>query len=1130
MSDETTLQQKDIFYADTSLKDYYKSLQVMYTNAVNMITAINQSLTSSSSKVYVNIVGASGNTKTTVELPSLLYLENKIEELENGFTSLFNITKSGEAWFSKSSDMFKLQLVKSSSAPVQPIIEGASTDLKASIRDNNFLRDLVSPKMVLKVNISNIPDNVEKVFMKKIIISNAAVFNQLKNMNISSYEETAAALYTLRKGIDYEEYDSTIDLPVKNDPYVSEFRIEHIPQIEGGNPWISNSSSSRRTYRVQLSTMQYHGSDDTSIEYTLRPGDYVCLGNTSTVYKVTNVDITKMSADIEEYIGHTALTTFENNNQMVLSIYNDSYAHYNYVEVPLEENQFICVFIGIVYNNVRSTLSSPILIDLGSIYMYDQYGNKILDSNGNHMTYIEYYDKYCNNIGDLILGLTQSAYPQISNYSNDVIYTLLNSDVMKDMVNASINGESLLQVVPINKHLIDTTTTEEIINLHSQKSDLNSQLNSLKDNIDSVYNSLVSTDFSKEVDITQESLQSQLQGYYSQRINLQKQLNAVIDNINAVSADVTIARDNTKYRIRGITNTQVIDTYLHTFGNDKLDIIGMECEYKYKSPLKDNTSVMDINSNVFTDWNKLPSVDKQRKLVFNSTLSSFSVEYVDYSSTQNIIKWNQIDIPITRGEDVVLRIRYKYNLGQPFIDLYSPWSDEIVMMFPTEYMDAVEVSSILAANEADTMSARFREALLDEGYQEHINNSLTVGDRTFFHMPENIYSGFNTPENNMINLKDKLTDLSNDLAQTKNMIESEVNKKYTVYLNYDEGNVELFHNNINRVSIWNNDHITDSFIKKKMNLIIKNTGDVDVKFYSIFPGNTDIPLLLSNNEFYEQRVRHYERVPMFVNNELSYQTLGQWIYFRQDNAFTAQDVYLDDSAQNLQDYRMLNSNAANLYFTALNSYIMKDYSQALLGYRKRNSGEIRNIMDVQWMGLDWQGDGTFKQLMSTMEIEEADVTKYTNKDISFFFYQNDLSNNYLTRFEDICGTNELGTTIFLDEDTSISEFISLNTVNGIEAGTATFTGAFLYPDLLSRSAVLTDGKDAGFIKIETGKSLSIPVTFEYALDGERLTKITKALYFDIRDSLDLEPQHFMLEITANYDFSASGNAINNFGI
>ena len=1120
----------NIKYDNTSLKDYYNSIQNMYTNAVNMMTALNQSLSSSSSKVYVNLVDSNGESYTTVQLPSLLYLENKLEDLENNFSSLFSITESGEAWFNKSSDMFKLQLVKSSSAPATPIRKEDDM-LYATVRDNNFLKDLVSPKTILKVGLSNLPENAEKLFMKKIVISNEATFNTLKAMNLQSYEETAAALYNLRKGIDYEEYDSTIDLPVKRDRYNSQFKILSMPKLEYGNPWNGNDLSSKLTYRVELDTLQYHDADDTSIEYTLRTGDKLSLGNTSSIYLVKSVDITEMTIDMEEYIGHSNVVPFDENSQMVLTVYNESYSEYDYAEVPLEENQFICVFLGVIYNNVRSMLSSPMLLNLATIYMYDANGNKIFDSYGNHMTYIEYYDKYCMNIGDLILGLTESAYPQISNYTNDVIYNILNGDNVKEMVSASVTEDNLLQVVPINKHLIDSTTTEEIINLHSQKSELNSQLNSLKDNIDNVYNSLVSTDFSKEVDITQESLQSQLQDYYSQRITLQKQLNAVIDNINAVSADVTIARDETKYRIRGITNTEVLEQYLHTFGNDKLDIIGLEVEYKYKSTLKDTTSVMNINSNIFTDWNRLDNIDRQRKIVFNSTLSSFGVEYVDYGTTQNIIKWNQIDIPITRGEDVIVRIRYKYNIGQPFLNLYSPWSDEITIIFPTEYMDSVEVSSILETNENDTVSAKFRETLLGEGYQEHINNALTVADHTFYHMPENIYSGFNTPENNMISLKDKLNQMSTDLANTKTMIETELNKKYSVYLNYDEGNVLLFNNTINRINIWNNDHISDSFVKKKMNIIIKNTGDVDVKFYSIFPGNTDIPLLLSNNEFYENRIRHYERVPIYVDNVLSYQTLGQWVYFRQDNAYTSQDIYLDDSAQNLQDYRMLNSNAANLYFTALNSYIKKDYSQALLGYRKRNTGEVRNIMDVTWVGLDWQADGTFKQLMSTMEIEEADTTKYTGKDNSFFFYKNDLSNNYLTRFEDICGTNELGQTIFLDENTSLSEFVSLNTVNGIQAGMSTFVGAFLYPDLLGRATVLTEGKDSSFIKVETGKSIAIPVTFEYALDGNDVTKLTKALYFDLRDSLDQEPQHFMLEITANYDYSASGSAINSgFGI
>ena len=688
-----------------------------------------------------------------------------------------------------------------------------------------------------------------------------------------------------------------------------------------------------------------------------------------------------------------------------------------------------------------------------------------------------------------------------------------------------------MKVVPINKHLVDNTTTEEIINLHAQKSELNSQLKNIQDNIDNVYNTLVNTDFAQEIDITQQSLQAQLQEYYAQRLTLQKQLNAVIDTINTASVDVTIAKDNTKYRIRGVTNVEPLENYLDTYASNDFKIIGLECEYKYKSILKDTTNVMNINSNLFTDWNRIDNIDRQRKLVFNASLSGFHTEYVDYSSTQNIIKWNQIDIPIQKGEDVIIRIRYKYNVGQPFINIYSPWSDEFVMQFPTEYLDNVELNSIIATNEEDTINAKFRETLINDGYQQHITNALTVNNTTFYHMPENIYSGFNTQENNMISLKDKLTEMSIDIENTKSIVETEFNKKYSVLLNYDEGNVELFNGNINKVNIYNNDHINDAFVKKHMNIIIKNTGSTNIRFYSIFPGNIDIPLILSNNEFYEKYIQHYERVPITCGGELTLQTLGQWIYFRQDNPYTGHIIYNDDLAQDLKDYRRLNDNTEKLSFEALNTYIRKDYSQALVAYRKRNEGEIRNIIDLTWVGLDFSaGDGTFNELTTTLSLEDTLTEKYSRKDPSWFLYVQDFSNNYLTKFEDICGINESGVTIFLDEQTSLSEFIAQNTVNGITAGTNTFVGAFLYPDLLARTTILTDGKYNGFIELEVGKSLSIPITFEYSLDGDLVTEITKALYFDLRDSYDLEPTHYMLEITAHCDFSSTGTLIGNFGI
>ena len=71
-----------------TLKEYYVNLQSMYNNAVNMLTAINQSLQTSSTDVLVNIMDTD-DTYTTVRIPSFLYLENKLEQLESNFNSLF---------------------------------------------------------------------------------------------------------------------------------------------------------------------------------------------------------------------------------------------------------------------------------------------------------------------------------------------------------------------------------------------------------------------------------------------------------------------------------------------------------------------------------------------------------------------------------------------------------------------------------------------------------------------------------------------------------------------------------------------------------------------------------------------------------------------------------------------------------------------------------------------------------------------------------------------------------------------------------------------------------------------------------------------------------------------------------
>lgn len=1148
---------------NSSLKEYYIKLNNMMNNAVNMLTAINQSLSTSASEITVTVADTD-NSNITVRIPSFLYLENKLEQLDSNFNALFNMPKSGEAWFQKSSDMFKLQMVKSGSAPVTPVVSNITGGFM--YKDNTFLKDLVNPKTFIRLNITNLPDNINKIFMRKMVIFDTSTISYLQNLK--TYEEYIAALYDKSRGTAYEIYDSEIELPVKHDIYKSQFKIEEIIDQDNGNPWYDESG--KLLYKVRFDTITYTDAEDSSIELMLKPGDLICLPDRYAIYRVKNVqsiynmDNTDDENDhiviLEEYLGHIALQPYEENSSIVFELYNEDYSKYHYVDIPLEENPYITVFLATVQNNVRSQLSDAVFINLNNIYLVDDKGNYIKDNNGNNISYMEYYEKYCKNIGDMILGFTESAYPQISNYSNNDLNRMTASAEMKNIVTQTLYKENnpVLNVTKINSHLIDDTVAENIMSLHEQKAELKSQLNTVQTNIDNVYNQLTTTDFSQEVSVTQESLRSQLNTYYQERLALQKQTISVIDNINLLKGDVT-GLSKSKFRIRGITDacdmndsdlTSPFVEYLHTQFGNKCDIIGMEVEYKYKSVNKDTTTLESNTNSLFTDWNKMPSVMRQRYLEFDNT-GKYEVKFVKYNSANNIIKWNQIDIPINSGEDVVLRIRYIYSIGQPFITLYTPWSDETTISFPVDLIEVTEMSTVLEDNELDTISAKFTKTLINEGYQEHISNTIIDNSQIFYHMPENIYSGFNTQENKLISLKDKLNSMTNDIEVYKNIINNELNSEYEIYLEFDNNTILLTNNTDNNILI--NELINgnnDTFIKKKMNLIIRNTGSTMIKLYSIFPGNVNTPLLKTDMEFYNKYVKDYERVPILKSGgatpqeNIIWQTLGQWIYFRQNNPFTKEDYYLNTKVQRNNDNVSAGKNE-KFTFTGNGStihpnYIKQDRNQALLGYRERVdnisvdiSSDVINNLDISSIiNIDPTSPEYARNLVScilnaakdNINIKYTNSIDYTNVDISDFIYDNILpeneSNLYILKYEHICGKDLTNQPVYMSEKQKISDFMNYSFDGwGFDKKTA-FNGAFLIPEILSETQIICDEMDKNqYKKLDVGKSLSIPLIFEYYLDGDELKDITKTLAFDIRTSLMQDPEHYVLNIKAIYDYT-----------
>lgn len=1127
--------------SNSSLKEYYVKLQELYINAVNMLTALNQSLSTTASEVSVNLID-SNNITSTVRIPSFLYLENKIEELNNNFGNIFKMPNSGEAWFSNSSNMFKLNLVKTNNAPASLNI--ITDNLYASTTSNNFLKDLVNPKTYLRFNLNGISDNIDKIFMKKMIIYNESLFNEIGNLKELSYSEIKMGLYNYNKGIDYDEYDSELKMPIKKDQFISEFKIVEIPTLDSGNPW-KNIDNSKLLYKIKVDTLKYYDHDDNSIEFTLKTGDFLTLKDNYAVYKIKNIvtqtnnNISEYYLILEEYVGHVALQTFEENSAMIFNIYNENYEKYHYIDVPLEENPYIIVFLGSIYNNVRSILSDGILINLNTLYIKDENSNYIYDTNSSTpMTYIEYYNKYCKNIGDLILGLTETAYPQLSNFSKETLNMLENSDAIKNYVNNTVDVSKTLVVQKINSHLTDDVTSENILKLHNQKNSINSQLMSLQSNIDQVYNQLISTDFSQEVNITQELLKSQLDSYYTERLELQKQQIAIIDNINSLSAqNKNISKS--KYRIRGVTLTDSFIEYLHSI-NLNCDIIGLEIEYKYKSINSDTNNVTDINSVLFTDWNKITNIERERKLEFDN-IGNYSIKFEEYNTSSNIIKWNQLDIPINQGEDVIVKIRYKYCIGQPFINLYTPWSDEFTVVFPNEFLESNEIVDVINENKDDSINAKFNSTLINEGYQEHINNKIIDNSQVFFHMPENIYSGFNTNENKLISLKDKLISLDNDVNKYTSLLNDSLNNNYKVYIEWDNNVLELSNSTDNNILInESNSGVNDMFIRKNMNLIIKNTGSTPIKFYSLFPGNLNVSLLNTNKQYYEREIVNYDRVPILINgsnltNEnIYYQTLGQWVYFRQTNPYTNNNLYVtaNDDSDYSQWIRMDQNNITSfIYEVKYKDYISSNL-QGMLGYRKRiyDNYTEQNLNRYSTLTLDSFGKLVFTN--SNYDSSSSNNLNYNNVDVSMFIYNNSKveDNNFLLKYEHIVGHDSPSTNqVYLSEGLSLQNFIANYKPKNINQP-SDLNGGFLIPNLLNKTQLQCSNETNNqYIKLDVGSSISIPILFEYYLDGTSETgkSVTKTIAFDLKPSLVKDQDFYIINVTAKYDLSLINNNLNN---
>lgn len=1129
---------------NNSLKDYYIQLKKLHDKTLKIINGIQVAFKSYSSHVNIQF----DDDSAPITIPSFLYLENKLEEMENSFNYLINVPSDGETWFTKNSEMYKLNVVQSNVLPAIPSIEYNYENL-VNIEQNNFFKDLIFPKTSIRLDISNLGSNIHEVYVKKIVLQNQELIDDIFNDNeLILYTDYKEKLYLAENNVDYLEYDSRINVPINQSKYDSKFNIVTVKESYIDDDKESSSYNSL-LYKIKFDTLYYYNIYDHSISYKLKEGDLLTLNHKYGIYKVKQINEYPSDIDtennieyeviLEETNGHVLLETYDVNEDMFMTLYGEVVNTKNlYIDILLDENPYVIIFVSAIYNNIKSNWSNALKLNLNNIKVQD---------GSQKISYIEYYNKYCTNIGDLITSISKVTYNQIDEYTNEELKELTTGSIMQGLVTQTLykDNAEVLTITPINLHLVDDDLSNNLANLHKQKIELSNNLSNINSNINSTFNQLTNTDFSQDTSITQLYLKDKLTTYYNERLSNQQQLISIINNIDLIKNDI-VGYDDIKFRIRGVTNASDVDengieseivSYLKETYGEKCELIGLEVEYKYKNIHNNTTTLQNNFDTLFTDWVRVNNIEKQRYLKFDRLTNKYTIDFINYNTNTNIIKWNQVDIPIKAGEDVIIRIRYKYNIGQPFINLYTPWSDNITITYTDTILgSSIDISSILQQNSIDLHKAQFMEELINGGYQDHINNKIIDNSQVYYHMPENIYSGFNTAENKFISLKDKLLDIDNDINEYKLYINNELNSEYKVFLQDGENLIELNKNTINFVGYTHPLNITDTFVKKTLNLVIKNTGTTPINLYSIFPGNIDIPLIHSNIDYYinSKQISNYERVPLLMENIINpresvfEQVLGQWIYFRYDNPFTKQYLYSISQSQDYYDSSVLKSagnQELSINYNLFKNYIQTDDKQLLLA--NRNTFNDYNQHKCVWgvLGIDF----TKKQVNINEELTQ-DINYYTSDNISKFIYNNMVLKyehmKYVSKNQELYFDNNTMITTLFKENANLLTNIGFNSINDIY-------GMFLIPELESKSQIICDtqgpsSKLPQSKKLNIGESISIPILFEYFLDVTKANTIYKTLSFSLQTSLTKEIDNYMLKVQISNNINVNDNIINKY--
>ena len=729
-------------------------------NLVDMLTKINQLITSSSPSVTLNLTDKSGVAKTFT-LPSFGFLKSEIDRLNNNINSIYSINTTGSLIQPSSNNIFqKVVTVDLNKEPS----DVSNLNLVSSFKSqrNYFFDNLLNPVLSVEFDLGGkIDDNIRKCLVRRYIIS----FDQDAQGNFTANGQSALnsfnTLYRNNNNIDMTGFENWYQTtPGITDPTNIDYE-EQIIDLEPNNLQFNgifsvlsiDTDTVNNLIWYTVNTLQYADTQTNEIKQLAVNDELIInLPQSSTRYKITQISTANANPRL-------VLTRVEGIQPIPVGV--GTLKFYS----PIIYSKKLQVNIG--YNERNVVFVKALDTD-----------NYILSKNWS--TGVGYWTNDLKlNSSDAENGKT------MDQYYVDTVYDY--GEVLKDLVAKKIPNKfgappdaptlnvANFKVVQINTHLTNNADSNNLKNMHNQATSLKTQITQINSAIQNTNKKIKATRFTSDAQKNQNV--NDLNKLQTTLNSTSKLYSSVISNINqlAASPNVNIAPS---YAVRGFW---LMPPSVVTNKTLPQQVVQFKVSYRKLSkdgseaPL-DTYNIADTASTnstkkvtaVFSNWTEFTTPALKR--VYDSSTNTYSWQLSDMTSA-DAPAINQLEIPIKPNEIIEVNVKSISEVGFPDSPVESDYSESIQIPFPDNLSSVIDNSSFISQNAVVENASISLQADLDsKGLSVHLADTTIVNDKTYLHDTESILSGFKDANGNVLDLFTYLKSLENKISNLETQI------------------------------------------------------------------------------------------------------------------------------------------------------------------------------------------------------------------------------------------------------------------------------------------------------------------------------------------------------------------------